>query len=226
MVWDVITLSLESETFNPLSLHPDIPFCAQSIQSTNVRLIFQTHSSCFATPYSLTNQASLLDYSSAPKPAFEIPLNLTLFREIILLPQTSFRSPTHPSPVIFRLIFLLLLMLSTLRKHLPSFPLTIRYHLCLGSSPVPSFSEAFSNIVPFQSPLFFSTHSFYSIPLTLKYMRQSLVNEIHRESQIRNPEVILEPSATLPHHILINFPSNVSFLSHSFLSFFLSFLKQ
>lgn len=98
MVCDVIILSLEFKTFNPLSLHPDIPFCAQSIQSTNVRLIFQTHSSCFATPYSLTNQASLLDCSSAPKPAFDDPLNLTLFREMILLLQIPFTTSGPHSP--------------------------------------------------------------------------------------------------------------------------------
>lgn len=156
------------ETSNPLSLHPDIPFCAQSIQSTNVRLIFQTHSSCFVTPYSLTNQASLSDHSSAQS----LPLKFLLTWPSSEVWSYSHRHPslpqvpTHPSPVIF-LSFCYCSCCSTQRKHLPFSPPTIKYHLCLGPSPVPSFSEAFSNIVPLQSPLFFSTHSFYTVPLTL-----------------------------------------------------------
>lgn len=107
------------ETSNLLSLHPDIPVCAQSIQSTNIKLLFQTHSPCFVTPSSLTNQASLLDHPSAPKPAFKVPLNLTLFREMILLPLTPFT--THVCPH------------SPFTSHIPSYLSAIAHALHSGS---------------------------------------------------------------------------------------------
>lgn len=173
------------ETSYLFSLHPDIPFCAQSIHLTKVRLIFK-NTQLFLC-YSL-----FTDQPDFPVRSFQCS-EACLWSSSVTWPSLEGWSCSHRHPFTTS-------GLSTLTFYQSYSFLSLCHCSCcsilpssnqippvLGPNQAPSFSEALFNIAPVQIPLFFKTHSFYTLPLTLivsalyyaaNYMRHSSINDI------------------------------------------------
>lgn len=129
-------------------LHSDIPFCAQSIQSTETRLTCFV--SCFVSSY---YRCPVLQ--SLP---LQFLCNLTLLREMTFTPTATLNILSFVFSGLLSVMFLILPLLGLFHSEkAASFYPSYNQMPSWSPNQAPSFSEAFSNIAPVQIPLFFST---------------------------------------------------------------------